>query len=52
MAKNEKTGKGVASLAGKGLKNPKSVTQKQQKRVFASALAQTEDKKGRKKPKS
>ena len=44
MAKNEKTSKDVASLAGKALKNPKDVTQKQVKTLAASVLTQAPDK--------
>lgn len=43
MAKNEKTSKKVASTAGKLLQNPK--TPKHVKKVAASALTQTADKK-------
>ena len=43
MAKNEKTSKKVASRAGKLLQNPK--TPKHVKKVAASALTQTADKK-------
>jgi hypothetical protein len=46
MAKNEKTGKSVASTAGKLLSNPKS--SKDVKKVAGSALTQTSDK-GKKK---
>ncbi len=43
MAKNEKTSKKVASTAGKLLQNPK--TPKHVKKIAASALTQTADKK-------
>lgn len=45
MAKNEKTSPKVASVASKGLKNPKSLASKQIKSVSAAALTQTADKK-------
>jgi hypothetical protein len=45
MAKNEKTSNKVASTAGKLLQNPK--TPKRVKKVAASALTQTADKKRR-----
>ena len=45
MAKNEKTSKKVASTAGKLLQNPK--TPKHVKKLAASALTQTADKKRR-----
>jgi hypothetical protein len=44
MAKNEKTSAKVASVASKGLKDPKSLTAKQVKSVSAAALTQTADK--------
>ena len=44
MAKNEKTSKNVASLAGKALKNPKGVTQEQVKTLAGSVLTQAPDK--------
>ena len=47
MAKNEKTSKRVASIAGKLL--PKKTTPKKTKPPIASALAQTPDKKKKKK---
>jgi hypothetical protein len=46
MAKNEKTGKTVASLASRGLRKPSSLTNAQIRRVSASALTQAPDKKG------
>lgn len=42
MAKNEKTSKSVASLAGKTLKDPKAT--KREKKLAASTLTQTADK--------
>lgn len=45
MAKNEKTSKSVASVASKGLKNPGSLTNSEIKKVSASALTQSADKK-------
>lgn len=44
MAKNEKTSSKVASIAGKGLKDPGSLTKKEIKTVSASALTQKADK--------
>jgi len=44
MAKNEKTSKKVATLASKGLRG-KSLSTKQKKSVYGSALTQTSDKK-------
>jgi hypothetical protein len=50
MAKNEKTSKRVASLAGKALRKPGSITVKQQRSVNASAVTQAPDKpKGKRK---
>ena len=46
MAKNEKTGKTVASKASKILSDPKST--KREKSVAASALTQAADKKRKK----
>lgn len=43
-ARNEKTGKSAASLAGKGLSG-KKLTPAQQKKVYASALTQAPNKK-------
>jgi hypothetical protein len=45
MAKTEKTSPKVASAAAKGLKSPKSLTPAEIKKVSASALTQTADKK-------
>lgn len=45
MAKNEKTGSKVASLASKWLKNPKKLTLKEIKSICASNLTQAPDKK-------
>ena len=45
MAKNEKTSPEIAKIAGKGLKDPGSLTKTQIKKLAASALTQTPDKK-------
>jgi hypothetical protein len=45
MAKNERTSKGVASLASKVLAGTKKPTPAQVKTLAASALTQTADKK-------
>lgn len=45
MAKNERTGKSVASIASKALKSPGSVTKPEIKRIAASALTQAPNKK-------
>ena len=47
MAKNEKTGKGVGSIASKGLRTG-SLTKAETKKVSASALTQRPDKGGSK----
>jgi hypothetical protein len=47
MAKNEKTGKKVASIAGKKLANPK--TSPDVKKIAASALTQAPDRPKKKK---
>jgi hypothetical protein len=44
MAKNEKTSKKVATIASKGLKNPKSLTKAEIKTLAASTLTQAPDK--------
>ena len=44
MAKNEKTSSKVATLAAKGLKDPKSLNAKETKTVMAAALTQSADK--------
>jgi len=44
MAKNEKTSKGVASIASKGLKDPGSLTKPQIRTLAATALTQAPDK--------
>lgn len=44
MAKDEKTSKAIASIASKALKDPKSVTPAEIKKLAASALTQTADK--------
>jgi len=45
MAKNEKTGSKVGTIASKGLRNPSSLTNKEIKSVSAAALTQRPDKK-------
>lgn len=40
MAKNEKTGKSVGSIASKGLKNPGALTNNQIKKISTSVLTQ------------
>jgi hypothetical protein len=45
MAKNEKTSKTVASLASKVLSGEKKATQSDAKKLAASVLTQTADKK-------
>jgi hypothetical protein len=45
MAKNERTSKGVGSIASRGLKNPGSLTKTEIKKVSASALTQRPPKK-------
>ena len=40
MGKNERTGKGVGSIASQGLRNPGSLTNRQIKTIAASALTQ------------
>lgn len=50
MAKNEKTGKSIGSIASKGLKKPSSLSSSEIKKLAASALTQRPDKpKGSKK---
>ena len=44
MARNEKTSKAIASIASKALKDPKSVTQAEIKKLAATALTQAADK--------
>gem|GEM_PF-944505 len=44
MAINEKTSSKVASIASKGLKNPKSLSPKEIKSIAGAALTQTPDK--------
>jgi hypothetical protein len=44
MAKNEKTGKKVASIASKGLRDPGSLTKTEIKKISASVLTQAPDK--------
>lgn len=48
MAKNEKTSQKVASIASKALKDPGSVTKGEIKKIAATALTQTKDRKGSK----
>lgn len=43
MAKNEKTGKEVSSIASKGLRAPGSLTKTEIKKISASVLTQTPD---------
>lgn len=43
MGKNEKTGKGVGSLASKAMRNPGSLSNKEIKSLGASALTQRPD---------
>lgn len=45
MAKTESTSKSIASLASKAMKDPKSLTEAEIKRLAASALTQAPDKK-------
>jgi hypothetical protein len=45
LAKNEKTSAKVAPVASKGLKTPKALTPAETKKVSASALTQTANKK-------
>jgi len=45
MAKNERTGKSVGSIASKGLKDPGSLTKPEIKKISASVLTQRPDKK-------
>ncbi len=45
MAKNEKTSAAVASIAARGLKDPKSLTPKEIQKVSGTALTQAADKK-------
>ena len=45
LARNEKTSAKVAPIASKGLKNPKSLSLTEIKKVSASALTQTANKK-------
>ena len=44
MARDEKTSKAVASIASKAMRDPKSVTAAEIKKLAASALTQTADK--------
>ena len=43
MAKNEKTGKSVGSIAGKALQNPGSVTKPEIRKMGASLIPQRPD---------
>jgi len=45
MAKNEKTSKGIGSIASKGLRNPSSLTKNEIKKISGSVLTQRPDKK-------
>jgi hypothetical protein len=45
MAKNEKSGSKVATIASRVLKNPSSATQRDAKSLAASVLTQRPDKK-------
>jgi len=45
MPKGEKTGKGVGSIASKGLKNPGSLSKSQIQKLAGSALTQRPDRK-------
>ncbi|MHB8149811.1 MAG: hypothetical protein ACYDIB_06580 [Desulfobulbia bacterium] len=45
MAKNEKTSPKIASIASKGLKKPESLTKPEIRKISASVLTQTPDKK-------
>lgn len=45
MAKSESTSKTIASLASKAMKDPKSLSEAEIKRLAASALTQAPDKK-------
>ncbi len=49
MAKNEKTSQTIATLAGRGLKNPASLTLDEIRRLAGSAGTQAPDKKPKKK---
>jgi len=44
MAKDEKTSKAIASIASKALKDPKSITTAEIKKLAATALTQAADK--------
>jgi hypothetical protein len=44
MARDEKTSKAIASIASRALKDPKSVTQAEIKKLAATALTQAADK--------
>lgn len=45
MARNEKTSKGIGSIASKGLRNPGSLTKTEIKKISGSVLTQRPDKK-------
>ncbi|WP_290818258.1 hypothetical protein [Ferrovibrio sp.] len=51
MARNEKTGKDMASIASRAIKDPKSVTLTEIQSMGASLLTQAPDKKAPIKPK-
>ena len=44
MAKNEKTSKDIASIAARGLKDPKSLSKKEIQKISAAVLTQAPDK--------
>ena len=44
MARDEKTSKAIASIASRALKDPRSVTQAEIKKLAATALTQAADK--------
>jgi hypothetical protein len=48
MAKNEKTSKGVGSIASKGLRNPGSLTKEEIQRLAGTAMTQRPDRKKKK----
>lgn len=50
MAKNEKTGKSIGTIASKAMRNPGSVTKTEIQKLGASAMTQRPDRpKGKKK---
>lgn len=48
MAANEKTSQSIAAIAARALKNPAAVTNTEIKKLAATALTQTKDKKAKK----